>query len=124
MTKEDKLSHQEIVTHFDYKDGVLTWKIPTNTSILVGSIAGNVKKDGYWYITFRGEKYLAHRVIWNLCTGTWPEHQIDHINGNKTDNRIENLRDVTPKQNCSYRHPLFWSGVKQGGDLISAEGSR
>lgn len=44
-------------------------------------------------------KYLAHRVIWLMQTGNWPNGQIDHINGIRDDNRWVNLRDVTQSQN-------------------------
>lgn len=42
---------------------------------------------------------MAHRVIWAIHYGEWPENEVDHINGNKTDNRIENLRIATPSEN-------------------------
>lgn len=55
--------------------------------------------DGYLKGRLLGERYRAHRVIWLLHTGSWPSDQIDHINGNKSDNRIENLRDVSGQEN-------------------------
>ena len=50
-----------------------------------------------------GRKYLAHRVIWAFHTGLWPELTIDHINGVRDDNRIENLRLVSLTENCRNR---------------------
>lgn len=54
---------------------------------------------GYRQGSIFGRKYLAHRVAWALSTGAWPENQIDHVNGVKSDNRIKNLRDVTIQEN-------------------------
>lgn len=55
--------------------------------------------DGYRRGAIFGKSYLAHRVAWALVHGEWPEDQIDHINGCRTDNRIANLRCVTNQEN-------------------------
>jgi hypothetical protein len=72
-------------------------------------------KDGNGYLCGRFEKIqlLAHRVSWALYYGEWPSNQIDHINGIRDDNRIENLRDVSHQQNGrnQKRHSTNTSGV-------------
>jgi HNH endonuclease len=57
--------------------------------------------NGQGYKTGRigGTQFLAHRVAWALWCGKWPDEQIDHINGVRCDNRITNLRAVTPQEN-------------------------
>lgn len=54
---------------------------------------------GYLNGGFLGKTYYAHRVAWLMYYGEWPENHIDHINGDKRDNRIENLRQCLPSQN-------------------------
>lgn len=53
-------------------------------------------------------KLLKHQVVWALCNNQWPKYEIDHINGNRFDNRIENLRDVpryiNGRNNCLFKH--------------------
>lgn len=61
----------------------------------VGGVAGSVHKTGYVHLTVDRYRTLAHRVIWAICNNAWPELEIDHVNGNPSDNRIENLRCVT-----------------------------
>ena len=65
-----------------------------------GDIAGfsNGKKN-YTRIKLLGDRFLAHRLAWLYVYGTWPENQIDHINCDKTDNRICNLRVVNQFEN-------------------------
>lgn len=54
---------------------------------------------GYRQSTIYDYPYLAHRVIWAIVHGEWPKEQIDHINGVREDNRLDNLRAVTPQEN-------------------------
>ena len=56
-------------------------------------------KDGYNQICLLNTHYKKHRVIWLIEYGLWPKGQIDHINGDKCDNRLENLRQVSPSEN-------------------------
>lgn len=60
---------------------------------------GWTDKHGYIKISFRGKKYLAHRLAWLYVTNTPPAGVIDHINRNRSDNRIRNLRDVSQAEN-------------------------
>jgi len=69
---------------------------------------------GYIRIRVKGKRYRAHRLAWFYVHGIWPTNQIDHINGNKEDNRIANLRDVpqTHNQWNSFRRRDNTSGYK------------
>lgn len=88
---------------YDHKTGDLKWAIDRQKCGL-GSIAGSFTATGYREVTLDGRHYKCHRVVWFLVTGEWPKHQIDHLNGNRADNRFENLRDATPSTNTeNYR---------------------
>ncbi len=69
-------------------------------------------RKGYRRGMIFGRSYLAHRVIWALTTGAWPPEEIDHINGVKDDNRIENLRAVTRAENL--RNQAIYSNNTSG----------
>lgn len=77
-----------------------------NTKV-AGKPAGRLNQNGYIVITLscrgRYHKLFAHRVIWALKHGDWPKQVIDHINHIRTDNRIVNLRDVSPAENMRNR---------------------
>ena len=75
-----------------------------------------VSNRGYKHGRLLNQSLTAHRVAWALYYGKWPVGEIDDINGNRADNRIENLRDVTPSQNrqnaaMSWRNSSGVSGV-------------
>lgn len=63
-----------------------------------GKPAGHKSSRGYIGINLKGQAYWAHRLIWKMLKGYDP-HELDHINGDKSDNRIENLRDVSRSEN-------------------------
>ncbi len=79
------------------RDGVLYHKV-NRGSARAGSVAGQMA-NRYWTISINKKIYYAHRVIFFMTHGWCPEY-IDHINGDKKDNRIENLRPATHQQNC------------------------
>jgi hypothetical protein len=84
---------------FDYKDGKLTWKNPSNPKRTpIGSIAGTVSKRGYIHIQYMKKIYKAHRLVYLMFRNDTPT-LIDHINGVLTDNRIENLRSASYVEN-------------------------
>jgi hypothetical protein len=82
---------------FDYKDGELIWKV-TGRGIRFGKIAGTTNKNGYKAIGIDGKLYLAHRLIFEYIHGYLPPI-LDHIDGDPSNNRIENLRSATVAQN-------------------------
>lgn len=86
------------ILSYNKDNGVFTWKIHLKNGINAGDIAGYVSA-GYIRITIDGEPYMAHRLAWLYVHGEWPKGQIDHINGIKSDNRIENLRCVNHGEN-------------------------
>lgn len=88
--------------HFSYdaETGIVTWVRPTNRRIVAGSEAGYLDGHGYLAVGLYRRKIGLHRLAWAYVHGSWPKGEIDHINGCRTDNRIENLRDVTTQENA------------------------
>ena len=84
---------------YDPVTGVFTNRVTRNSQALIGNEAGTNHPDGYRHMKINHKCYLAHRLAWLYVHGAWPNGQIDHINGNRKDNSIENLRLVCNKQN-------------------------
>ena len=71
--------------------------------VKVGTLAGAITPKGYRYIQLFGKKYAAHRLVWLIEYGKFPNLFIDHIDGNRLNNHIDNLREVSNKQNTENR---------------------
>ena len=82
--------------------GQFRWLVSNSGRRQAGMIAGDKKADsGYILIGIDRVRYRAHRLAWLYMTGQWPAHQIDHINGIRSDNRWCNLREATQQQNSA-----------------------
>jgi hypothetical protein len=103
------LSADEVRRLLDYDPttGILTWRERQNLKPKARSWnarnAGKpitvIDNKGYICVQIYKKKYRAHRIAWLHFYGAWPELDLDHINGLKTDNRIANLREATVAQN-------------------------
>ncbi len=88
----------------------------------VGTVAGTKTSEGRVFVSVQSKQYRAHRLAWLYMTGEWPKGEIDHINGEPSDNRWANLRDVSRRVNAqNLRRAHSHSGT---GLLGASWGSR
>jgi len=87
------------ILHYAPDTGLFTWRVSPRRNISCGQLAGSFNSDGYLQISIHNRSYKAHRLAWLYTFDRWPICEIDHINGDKSDNRIENLRDVSRNEN-------------------------
>lgn len=88
------------ILHYDAGTGAFTWKVSPSNRARVGSTAGALNRHtGYISISIAGRLHRAHRLAWLYVMGDWPKNQIDHINGARSDNRWENLREADSQLN-------------------------
>ncbi len=81
---------------YDSETGLFTRKVATGGryGAKVGTVAGTPSDQGYVLISIKSKQYRAHRLAWLYVHGAWPASEIDHKNSIRSDNRLENLRDV------------------------------
>lgn len=94
------ITWEELVSVLDYdiNTGIFTWK-ETRGRIPKGSIAGCLEDDGYVTIRINRKIYKAHRLAWFYCFKDWPVLDIDHINRVRSDNSLDNLRELSRADN-------------------------
>lgn len=111
FNKLPSVEHLRSILEYDKNTGLLTWMKNENRSPQwngknAGKTAGSIERQGYVVIQMKEGSYKAHRLIWAIYYGEHPgEFEIDHINQNKADNRIENLRIATRRQNIANKPP-------------------
>lgn len=98
-----KVNRKLINLYFDYhKDGYLTWRIRPAYNVKVGDKAGSVNGDGYAEVMLFGKTYKTHRLIYLYHNDILPD-ELDHRDGDNSNNKIGNLRAATKSQNCGNR---------------------
>lgn len=110
-----KLTQKEVkkLFYYDFCTGNLYWRVDRGPNKVKGNIAGSLNKSGYIRIKINDSSYSAHRIIWLYVYGKLNENlQIDHKDGNRSNNKLDNLREVTQSinQQNQRRHKIGKSG--------------
>lgn len=95
------LTQAEVRRLFDYdpSTGLLSWRVRTSTRVKVGDIVKCQHPKGYTQVGVHGHRCLVHHIVWLWVHGEAPSCDIDHINRDRADNRIDNLRCVSRTEN-------------------------
>lgn len=90
------------VLRYSPETGLFHWRVMCSARRPAEMLAGDKKKDsGYVLIGVDCVRYRAHRLAWLYMTGQWPALQVDHIDGDRSNNRWVNLREATQRQNSA-----------------------
>lgn len=136
MKTNNKLTYSRLIELLDYdpSTGFFCWiakSSPSHNNLKLGAAITTVGADGYIKIVIDGESYKAHRLAWMFVHGSFPSKIIDHINRDKTDNRISNLREVSHVGNSLNTNRVvnakgyYWCNTyKKWRSQISLDGKR
>lgn len=91
------------VLHYSPETGLFTWIKRMGKRGMPGRVAGTVDFSGYVVVTINKKRHKAHRLAWLYTTGHWPVVAMDHINGDRADNRLCNLRPADWAENQQNR---------------------
>jgi hypothetical protein len=134
--KNEPLTQARLKQLLDYnpETGEFFWKVVNKRNHPGGCAGGIDNSHGYWRITVDGNRYRAHRLVWLWWFGYFPKEELDHKNRNRSDNRLSNLREATPRQGQAnrkakkgshsglkgaFRHGQRWqAAIKQSGKNV------
>ena len=88
---------------YDPASGIFRWRMKPARQVRVGDVAGGLNPDGYTLIKIDGRSHMAHRLAYLWVHGAWPQHQIDHRDGRRSNNSLANLREATQNANMHNR---------------------
>jgi hypothetical protein len=114
------------VLRYDQRTGDLLWLGNSGKKATAGKVAGHVNCLGYVHVRIDGKLLLGHRIAWCMYYGEWPDQNIDHIDGNRSNNKIANLREASQQMNTQNRrsadkdHSIGLLGVKRHGKRFRA----
>lgn len=103
MSKTDSISQARLRDLFEYAGGFLVWKSPTGRRTSVGGRAGFKNGNGYFRVQIQKQNYSLHRLVYIWHFGSCLDKEVDHVDGDKSNNSIENLRLATRAENCRNR---------------------
>lgn len=107
---------EQVTTVLSYckETGQFTWKQNRGGGAKAGDSAGTLTTTGYIQIHCMGRLYFAHRLAWLVTYGAWPAGMIDHLDGDGTNNRLSNLRDVSAAVNQQNQRRAHRSNKSSG----------
>lgn len=109
---------------YDHLSGVFRWK-NSKRRVKAGDVAGAVNGDGYILIRLNGILHRAHRLAWLYVNGSFPSKDLDHIDGNRTNNAIANLRQCSRGENLqNQRLPSKNNALKSLGVCFNKQSSK
>lgn len=105
--------------HYAPDTGLFTWRVERlrgkgSLTVKPGDVAGCLSPTGYILLRIEGRNYLANRLAWLYMTGEWPKYEVDHDDRDTTNNRWNNLRDVTHLVNMQNQSPIRADGNPVG----------
>lgn len=120
---------------YDPDTGYLTWLKSPCRRVKEGAVVSSIDAYGYFVVAFRGSRWKAHRLAWFLHYGEDPPETVDHINGDRKDNRLCNLRaasrgenlknmSVSGKGSSKYKGVSWNKAVKQWTAYISVDNKK
>jgi len=121
MVFNDSVTYDRACELFKMEGGTLIWVKPTSNRVKVGQRAGHFSTKGYLRVTVDNIDNSVHRIAWLLHYGEYPEGELDHEDGNKVNNSVDNLRladrDIQYKNMpLQTNNKTGYPGVYQRGD--------
>ncbi len=109
-----KITHDELLSilSYDPATGLFHWTVDRSPTVRAGRVTGTVNDRGYVFVRIDGRSIRAHRLAWFFVHRRWPKNSIDHIDGDKANNRLANLREATSTENARNKPCLGYSVVK------------